>query len=555
MEVGLVSDAAALESLRESDFDAYSAYGEVVDNSLQAGARSVQIKLDYTQKGNAEPITRLAFGDDGSGMPKNVLHHCMQLGYSSRYNDRTGIGRFGVGVTLAAINQCKKVSLYSREQEGAWLYTYVDLDRIKAGAMKGIPEPVEKDPPDDLADLLSSSGTLMIWESYDRQPARASAILDDMRIWMGRTYRKFIWDGVKIIVNGEQVNAIDPLYNKTQETQFPHDPSAKLYDEMSFEWPVPVGDRIEGGPSKSEIRIRMSLLPEAFRPTQGSGNTREARDRSIHLNEGVSILRNGREVFYGPIPWWPGDPFKEIDRWWGCEIAFDAVLDRAFTVKNIKRGAVPTTQLKKAIHERITPTRKTALEEVREVWSKAKADADAKGADEGLDTGHGEAEGVAKKTKVPKSEIDKSKDLDDEARRLTEQLLKDADAELKARWHAKFKSQPFNIVEDEWRGPEFVETNHLGGSDVLRYNMRHQFFREVLKVREVLDEHNEELQYSARLAALIDLLLISFSKAEAMFDAGMELTAERLTEQLRMNWGHYLSSYLETWSKEAHDVI
>jgi hypothetical protein len=53
---------------------------------------------------------------------------------------------------------------------------------------------------------------------------------------------------------------------------------------------------------------------------------------------------------------------------------------------------------------------------------------------------------------------------------------------------------------------------------------------------------------------LIDLLLISYSKAEAMFDATLELTAERMTEQLRMNWGHYLSSYLDTWRKEESDV-
>jgi hypothetical protein len=554
MEIGLVSDAQALESLRDSDFDAYSAYGEVVDNSLQANADRVKIRLDSLQEGNAEPVTRIAFGDNGEGMDEGVLHHCLQLGYSSRYNDRSGIGRFGVGVTLAAINQCKRVTLYSRQDGGPWLSTFIDLDRIKRDEMKGIPAPTPREVPEGLRDLVGDTGTLMVWESYDRQPARARKILEEMRIWMGRTYRHFIWGGAEITINGAPVHAIDPLYARTDLTAFPDDPTADIYEEVKLEWPVPNDDRVDGGPSKSIITIRMSLLPEAFRPTQGSGNSAAAKERSIDRNEGVSILRNDREVFYGPIPWWPGEPFKEIDRWWGCEISFDAVLDRAFTVKNIKRGAVPSTELKRAIQAAITPTRKTALETVREVWTKAKA-ADRKGEPgEDEQSSHRDAERVAKKTKVPRSEIDKGKDLEDESRRLTEQLLKDADEEQKARWHARFKSQPFNIMEDEWKGPEFVETNHLGGTDVLRYNLRHQFFQEIYTVRQVLDEHDEEMEYSRQLVALIDLLLISYSKAEAMFDATLELTAERMTEQLRMNWGHYLSSYLDTWRKEESDV-
>ena len=45
--VGLFSDAQALQSMRASDFDACSAYGEVVDNSLQAGAKNVRVEGDY----------------------------------------------------------------------------------------------------------------------------------------------------------------------------------------------------------------------------------------------------------------------------------------------------------------------------------------------------------------------------------------------------------------------------------------------------------------------------------------------------------------------------
>ncbi len=560
--VSLVNDGAALQSMRNSDFDAYSAVGEVIDNSIQAQAENIRIEVKYkppqTTKAQS-PITSVAFGDDGIGMSKDVLHRCLQLGYSSRYNDRKGIGRFGVGATLAAINQCKRVEIYSKESGGDWLYTYIDLDMItkQPPEMTQIPDPVKKSVPGEYQKLVGNeSGTLVVWSKYDRQQISAPELIDELHVWVGRTYRRFIWQGVNLMINGANVRAIDPLYVTTELTKFPDDPKAYEYQEMKLSWPIPIEDRVTGGPTQSEITIRISLLPKDFRPTQGSGNSNQARDRYIDRNEGISILRNEREVFYGHIPYWPGgskESFKEIDRWWGCEISFDAVLDSAFMVKNIKRGALPITTLKQSIHDAITPTRHSALEAVREVWTQKDASEHVTDGITGVDTGHADAEKAAKDTVTPKNVIDAGKDLDEETRKLADDFLKDADEQVKAQWHAKFKSQPFTIVDAEWRGPEFVETNHLGGVDVLKYNMRHVFFTEINAIRKALAEDETELPHARRLKALIDLLLISYSKAEAMFDRGAQLTAERFVEQIRMNWGHYLTNYIDTYNQQSKE--
>jgi polyhydroxyalkanoate synthesis regulator phasin len=556
--VSLVDDGAALLSMRNSDFDAYSAIGEVIDNSIQAAAKNIRLQITF-QQSRQEPIISVAFGDDGIGMSSEILHRCLQLGYSTRFNDRSGIGRFGVGATLAAINQCRKMEVCSKEKSGDWLYTYIDLELITSDPpkMTEIPSPTKKAITNDLSGLVgSANGTLVIWSKYDRQPEPAGKMIEELHVWVGRTYRKFIWDGVKIFINGDLVRAVDPLYVNTALTKFPDDARAHEYKEIALPWPVAHEDRRDGGPTEAMIRIRMSLLPKSFRPVQGSGNTKQSKERYIDRNEGVSILRNGREVYYDVIPWWPGTPFKEIDRWWGCEIAFDAILDSQFTVKNIKRGAIPVKELKQAICDKITPTRDTALEQVRSLWKEAEAAARSRDIETGVDTGHSDAEKAAKDTPTPKNVIDKGKSVDEEARKLTDQLLKNADEQQKALWRAKFKSQPFTIVDDQWKGPEFVETNHLGGVDVLKYNMQHAFFAEIAAIRTALASGDpEELKYSQYLSALIDLLLISYSKAEAMFDKDLELRAEKFIEQLRMSWGNYLANYIETWKKgsEASD--
>ena len=63
------------------------------------------------------------------GMDKQILHNCMQLGYSERYNDRKGIGRFGVMTLGAYLNV--RIEVYSKPQGGEWNFTYLDLEEMK----------------------------------------------------------------------------------------------------------------------------------------------------------------------------------------------------------------------------------------------------------------------------------------------------------------------------------------------------------------------------------------------------------------------------------------
>lgn len=555
-EVKLVNDATALLSMRESDFDTYSAYGEAIDNSIQADAKNVFLEFETVRGSRSyENINRVAFIDDGQGMDSEIIHRCLQLGYSSRFNDRTGIGRFGVGMTLGAIHECCKVEVYSKtEGSEKWLYTLIDLGLLMKGEESneiGIPTPMGKKLPASLNDYESqSSGTVVIWSEYDRQTDTAPIIIKNTKTWIGRTFRKFIWDGVSIFVNGEEVYAVDPLYVETKLTQFPSDPMASEVEPIKLSWPVPE-DVSEFEGQKSEIVIRLSLLPEKFRPTQGSGNSTTAIERHIDDNRGISITRMGREVFYGPVPYWPGDSkwFAEIDRWWGCEIEFEPLLDRAFTVKNIKRGAVPNKDLKKAIFDLIYPTVKGFLDKVRENWAEEKARKERKNVEkEEHSSGHEGAEKAAKRTSTDST----SKQVDDpiEAEQeLLERLKRERTAEEAEAVVAKWRDQPFTIEDDQWKGHDFMELKPLGGNDVLLYNLNHPFMAhlvdKITRLAEQDDSQSKEL--AKELKILIDLLLLSYSKAESKFSNSEN---EDMLEMLRINWGQYLKSYVNSIDQE-----
>lgn len=310
--VELVLADKALLSLRASGHDYCSAVGEVFDNSIQANANAIRLRF-FTEKRaigdnkrRTEVVDRLAVGDDGDGMDRNCLHHALQMGFSTRYDDRTGMGRFGVGAKLAGISVARRLEIWSRRKDGdSWLYTYIDLDEIHGGEMQLIPEPVQKDLPADCADLVGARGTLVVWSKTDRLAVRetgkaqqASTVETELIQYTARTFRKFLDAGIQIHIGTILVKPYDPLYLMTT-TRFhadgTSDPVATIVVNEHFEWPVP-----RDTSRMATVQVRMTLLPEAFRLRRGKGGSEFAKDRRIDENEGISILRQSRGLLRLP---------------------------------------------------------------------------------------------------------------------------------------------------------------------------------------------------------------------------------------------------------------
>ena len=373
----LLELATAYQSLRESGFDFSTAIGELIDNSIQANAQRIDIipKIEEKQfkgvKGLVPVITQVSVVDDGDGMDENTLNGCPQLGFSTRYNDRTGLGRFGVGATYAAISQCKRATFCSHPKgKDNLIATYIDLDEIDGNTQIDIPKPSASHLPDNLQDIhFDNPSTIVVWDKCDRlhsgangKPIRADKHLEKLKNWVSRAYRYIIWDGVEIYIKGEKVVAYDPLYLTPTQTGFPNDPCATKKLSTSFEWPVP-----NSLGKTSSISVKLTLLPEEWRTKQGDGGRQHARKRRIDKNQGISILRHRREVAFGNLH--PMVPSQEyIDRWWGCEINFEPELDECWEVKNIKRGARPIEELRNELKGLLTPKIRAFRKEVQNYW-------------------------------------------------------------------------------------------------------------------------------------------------------------------------------------------
>lgn len=555
---GFVEQDTALESMRASDFDCYSAYGEVIDNAIQAKATDIRVEIESRKDRNntkSKKIGRILFADNGSGMDIDLLHKCLKLGHSSRYNDRSGIGRFGVGMTLGAIHECRRVDVYSKSKGGEWNYTYIDLDEIKSGELKFIPRPINKSPDFEIAKYIEQSGTIVIWTKYDKQIEKFEDIIEECKFWIGRTFRKFIWgtakdyDSVEISLNGEVIKAFDPLFHTKDKTGFETEPISKLFPTNTLKWNIPLAE--QPTKQKSNILINISLLPDEYVRTDGSGGDNFAQERYINRNEGISILRNDREVFFGNIPFFnlyskSGD--KELSRFIGCEISFDAELDSEFAVKNIKRGAVPVRELKKTILDLIKPTFGTQYDKIRDYRLKLKRDKEDENEDNNAEIGvsgiHSATNTLLKATKETLLKNDRKKPAEADVRIAKKINPKVKGAEIEKVIEG-LRENGITIDEREFIGDSFIDMDHGNKLKTLFYNTNSTFYKSFSVILDEIEKKDTAIARDYKV--LMDLIFVGYMLAEAKIDPEEEFDGASFTTELKQNWAISLSKILKKW--------
>jgi len=144
-----------INSLRDLGYNSTtSALCEHVDNALQWGATEVRVYFRQTGKQGKQRIDALVY-DNGRGMAPHVLKVAMAFGGSMVYDNRGGIGRYGMGMKAAALNIAPSVDVYSWQEPGAFYSMTLDVDGIgkDRNNMIELPDPELSDAlPSEVAD-------------------------------------------------------------------------------------------------------------------------------------------------------------------------------------------------------------------------------------------------------------------------------------------------------------------------------------------------------------------------------------------------------------------
>ena len=155
-----------IESTRAIGYSLEAAIADIVDNSIAAGAKNVDIYFFPVD------VAYIAILDDGRGMSENEIDLAMQYGSKNptEQRDKRDLGRFGLGLKTASLSQCRCLTVVSKQdyklegrrwdidhvsEMGDWSLIILDDDE-----MSQLPQI------DELKKY--QSGTLVIWQKLDR---------------------------------------------------------------------------------------------------------------------------------------------------------------------------------------------------------------------------------------------------------------------------------------------------------------------------------------------------------------------------------------------------
>jgi Histidine kinase-, DNA gyrase B-, and HSP90-like ATPase len=281
------SASALIASLRGVGYSLETATADLIDNSIAAGAKTVDVQFDWN---DGEPVAWIQ--DDGAGMPEDQLVEAMRFGGIGPNATRalSDLGRFGLGLKTASLSQCRRLTVVSKSNGRLAAFTW-DIDRIKKGGDRW--DLLEG--PDGLGkELLAKlerqkTGTLVAWRKIDfgrkeDKPDYHSFLADIERVdrHLGMVFHRFLGGdarNIKININGHQVVAWDPFLETHEATI------------RSPEQPI----RSHGG----MVRVRGFVLPHRDRFTNEDEFERAGGPEGWNSQQGFYVYRQKRLLSAG----------------------------------------------------------------------------------------------------------------------------------------------------------------------------------------------------------------------------------------------------------------
>jgi len=385
-------------SVRSSGYrDAAMALGELIDNSIQAGATDVEVlvKEAQMQAGSRRTwqVQEIAVLDNGSGMDAVLLQRALRFGDGEHHKDGKGMGKFGVGLPQASISQAKRIDAWSWQNGTASAkHTYIDLSDPEwvrdADILPADDTPI---PSEWIANAhqTGTSGTLIVWSMLDRLAwKKAETIFNNSEFLVGRMYRNWLTSAASEQLNhcSIQLIAFDAsgVEARGRWSYNPNDPLYLLEDHsmlnsitrrtVSYNSAGPgrtltfniidadgeVQTDEDGNALTGNVEIHVSIAPDVLRePYAGQNAGNLDYGKHAKKNIGVSIMRSKRELILSKAFDITKDP---RNRWWGVSVEFGPEFDDALGVTNNKQDAENLSSVANTTWDDYTEGEETALQ-------------------------------------------------------------------------------------------------------------------------------------------------------------------------------------------------
>jgi hypothetical protein len=365
-----------LDSQNNGYRDTASAISELVDNSIQANANSVDIII-IQDKRNRDEIIDVLIVDDGDGMNEDQFQFALQRSSGTRAGAKKGLGKYGEGLPNASLSQTKRTEVYTQSKVGKLLFNYIDIQEmydLQDTNLKDIEKRNSIEIPLIKSKAYSNKNisTLVLWHNPNRiKPRSTSRVCEDLHRQLGRIFRYYIKGfndeegyrqvNINILVYdspkegvytlnktlGGKVIPFDPMFlmeGTTLEQEFPNynHPTNQLHCD-----PVIKKFKVEynGESVETEVKILFSYIKKEERYREGKdfgstsfGQLYKKRNQKGGGYSNISIMRANREILSGNFGF-IHDISLPQHRFWSVEVHIEPVIDDIVGLDNKKQQA------------------------------------------------------------------------------------------------------------------------------------------------------------------------------------------------------------------------
>ena len=316
-----------MESMRAVGYNLETALADLVDNSITAGAATVDIRFSPV----GEPY--VAIIDDGLGMTELEAQDAMRLAGNDSRNMRAShdLGRFGLGLKTASISQCRKLTLVTKQRREVHAFRW-DLDYLSSSSswslLRLTPEEYRALPEYAALEALDH-GTMILWQDLDQlenTSGNSVASMDEAMMraasHLGLVFHRFLAGehgrDLDIRLNFTSVPATDPLLKDHKATQ--------------------IGPLERISLDQGTIELRPYTLPHLN--MMAPSDRRKAHvNGSLRDSQGFYIYRAMRLVIWGT--WFRVAPKQELGKLARVQVDVPNSLDHLWSLDIKKAQAVP----------------------------------------------------------------------------------------------------------------------------------------------------------------------------------------------------------------------
>lgn len=586
-KVPLFLGQTLVSSLRDLGYNSTtSALCEHVDNAIQWGATEVRVYFHQTGHRGDFKIATLVY-DNGSGMAPHVLKVATAFGGSMVYENRQGIGRYGMGMKTAALSMSPVFDVYTWQEPGAIYSMTVDVGEIGNSRTNLIelPDPVLYDQlPSDVLDILTKpmvfpknphesqtllaatreelreqigpSGTIVFMPECDRLSFRkAQTLAEHATKEMARIYRRFIAKGLRLFVNNRLVDAFDPTYWMTSARHTTIDGLDPKQSKLVGSWPISIPVE-EGSAETSTIHVRLYALPYE----QWSELPRKVLRNDLHVfdDHTVSFIRNDREVEIGAS--YPRLKIRKnsYNLWLRLEIDFAGEADEGFGVAANKQGVRLKEYVSEVIVDRIGPEIAAVRETIKQLQGRRATQKSGSKITE-AERRATDAE-IFQGKQLPEPTEEERAALNENLKALAITLKRENETDEQALERLKGSRYVTHFKHDEYW--PFYHCDFRFGKVILTINTAHAFFEKIWRPLselskmagtgdeledESIDGLNDVGRTCSEVLVGLQSLLLSLARTQSQLcsrDHGSESEFEQLFDKLRREWSSNLATQL-----------